>query len=129
MDEMPVTIVGNLPEAISALKIAASQETPVTLRSPPFASASLGAAGFLAIVKAAREAVPGVPSEAILDCGDAPGHALGALRLGAEAVSITAPDDVLAKLAEIAAQTGARIYQTSPSGELHAILPANSPAF
>ena len=120
---MPDAIIASLDDAIAALK----QGGPVRLRSIPFASASLGASGFLSIVKAAREAVPGVPSEAVLDCGDAPGHALGALRLGAEAVCITAPDEVLAKLAEIAGK--ARIYRISSSGELHAILPANSPAF
>jgi hypothetical protein len=122
---MPDAIIASLDDAIAALK----QGGPIRLRSIPFASASLGAAGFLAIIKAAREAVPGVVSEAILDCGDAPGHALGALRLGAEAISLAAPDDVLAKLAEIAAQTRAKIYRTSSSGELRAILPANRPAF
>jgi len=122
---MREAVIASLDDAIAALR----QGGPVRLRSIPFSSTSLGAAGFLAIIKAARKAVPDVESEAVLDCGDAPGHALGALRLAADAVSLTAPDDVLAKLAEIAAQTGARIYRTSSSGELHAILPAKRPAF
>jgi len=91
-----------------------------------FASASLGAGAFLALIKAARAAVPGVAVEAVLDCGDAPGHALGALRLGAEAISLTAPDEVMQKIAEIAAQTGAKLYRASPDGQLHAMLPASS---
>lgn len=115
--------ISTLDDAIAALR----QGGPVRLRSQPFASASLGAAAFLAIIRAAQDAVsqdstPGIEAEAVLDCGDAPGHALGALRLGAKAVSIAAPDAVLAKLADIAAQGGARIYRND-SGTLHAILP------
>jgi len=118
---MRTIVVATLEDAIAALR----QGGPVRLCSAPFASASLGAAGFLAIITAARAAVPGVEAEAVLDCGDAPGHALGALRLGLKAVSLSAPPETLAKLADIAAQSGARIYQSSSSGPLRAIFPPN----
>lgn len=114
--------ISTLAEAVAAL----TEGGPVRLRSQPFASASLGAGAFLALIKAARAAMPGVKAEAVLDCGDAPGHALGALRLGAEAISLTASDEVMQKIAEIAAQTGAKLYRASPDGQLHAMLPASS---
>jgi hypothetical protein len=110
--------ISTLNDAVEALR----QGGPVRLRSLPFASTSLGAAGFQAIIAAARTAVPDVEAEAVLDCGDAPGHVLGALRMGLEAVSVAASDEILIRLADIAAQTGARIYRND-SGVLHAILP------
>ena len=73
------------------------------------AAAGMGVAYFLEMIAEARRAVPSVPSLAVLDCGDAPGLALGALRMGAEAVRLEAPPMVLAKVSDIAAQTGAKL--------------------
>ncbi len=82
----------------------------VTLLSAPGAAASAGPAWFAALVRAVREEFPALPLSAILDCGGAPGHALSALREGGiDAVRLTASEKVLAKVAAIALQSGARL--------------------
>ena len=49
----------------------------------------------------------------MLDCGDAPGLALEALRDGAEAVRLRGAPEVLAKVADIAEQYGAQLFPSS----------------
>ena len=109
---MPATravIVHNLAHARAALAAAAGLGVPVTLLSPPGAAASLGVGYFAAMVEAARRAVPGAAATAILDCGDAPGLALAALRHGIPAVRVQAPARARARIADIAAQSGAAL--------------------
>ena len=48
---------------------------------------------------------------AVFDCGDDPGLALGALRHGLKVIRIKAPAETRVKIADIAAQTGARLEQ------------------
>jgi len=117
-------IVHNLAHAIAALTAAAEADAPVTLLSPPEAAKSLGVGMFLAIIAAARAALPEAKSEAVLDCGDAPGLALGALRAGAEAVTLRASPETRAKVADIAGQTGARLIEPEEAFDL---LPAHDP--
>lgn len=94
--------------AEAALAAAAALARPVTLVSPPAAAGYLGAAYFQAMI---RQAAAGHPAAhtAVLDCGHAPGRALGALRQGVAAVVLRAEAQVLARIADIAAQRGARI--------------------
>ena len=51
---------------------------------------------------------------AILDCGDAPGHALDALRLGCPAVTLDPDVRAFAALAGIAAELGAALLAERP---------------
>ena len=82
-------------------------QTPLRFLSAAGAAAYLGAAGFRALL---GEEWP----HGILDCGDAPGHALDALRLGCPAV-ILAPDvPAFAALASIAARQGASLLAERP---------------
>ncbi|WP_146201810.1 hypothetical protein [Teichococcus aestuarii] len=76
---------------------------PLPLLSPPGAASWLGAPLFLALIRAGGAAPPGLepplepPPEPwpepwpVLDCGQAPGHALAALRAGVAAV-VLAPE-------------------------------------
>lgn len=86
------------------------------LWSPPEAAASLGIGYFTAMLAAARRQVPGVPAEAVLDCGDAPGLALAALDAGLPAVRLAAASETLRRLDDIAAQRGARVERRRPAG-------------
>ena len=112
-------IVHDLAHALAALSAAAELGVPVTLASAPGAAAYLGVGYFEAMVEAAREEVPDAAFDAMLDCGDAPGLALAALRQGIGAVRLRGPRKTLAKVAEIAAAHGARLNpETGPALDL-----------
>jgi len=63
-----------------------------------------------AIAEAAREN-PQARYTAVLDCGDEPGLALGAMRHGIKAVRISNGPEISDKLADIATQRGVTVYQ------------------
>ena len=86
---------------------------PVELRTPPGAAGYLGPALFKAMIDEARAEFPDADMTAVLDCGDAPGTALSALRLGVEAVAVEAPAPVLQRLRAIAHRTGGRVIGTA----------------
>lgn len=92
-----------------ARRVLAAADAPVILDSPAGAAGWQGVGWWLALVAALRAEFPAVPFEAVLDCGDAPGLALAALRAGARAVRLEADATVLAKVAAIAGQMGARV--------------------
>lgn len=74
----PAVVVRGLAEARAAL----APGRPVTLLSAPGAALHAGCGWWRALVLAAREAHPDVPCLDILDCADATGMALAALRIG-----------------------------------------------
>lgn len=102
-------IVHDLDHALAALQAASELDVPVTLRSAPGAADYLGSGAFKAIVDVACERWPDVPVTAVLDCADAAGHALGALRIGIGVIRFRGRRTVRRKLADIAAQQGARL--------------------
>jgi hypothetical protein len=104
-----IIVVHSRAHAIAALNAAATAERAVTLASAPGAGVYAGPGWFCGIVEAAREAVPGAQFSAILDCGDEPGAALAAMRAGVECIVFIGRADVGQRLAEIAAQHGARV--------------------
>lgn len=119
-------IVHHLGHAVAALGAAKALGVPVSLRSAPGAAAYLGAAVFRDMIAAAMIEVPGVEARAVLDCGDAPGHALNALRQGVAAVRLDAPPDVRARVGDIARQFGAVLDEdAAPALDL---LDADDPA-
>ncbi len=107
-------MIHSLSHAVTALEAAEEAGAPVTLLSPPGFAAYGGAGFFNAIVRRARAKVPAAKSEAVLDCGDTPGLALGALRAGAESVRFRGQASVRKKIADIAATHGARLLTARP---------------
>lgn len=105
----PAVLVRSLADARAALEAAAETGGVVRLESAPEAAAAGGPAWFAALVRAAAEEVPGARFEAVLDCGDAAGHAMAGLRAGLGIVRFTGRADVRRRLAGIAAKEGARI--------------------
>lgn len=74
------------------------------------APASRARRGSASWVEAARARQPQAIALAVVDCADAPGLALGALRDGAEAVRLSGVDDrALSAVTDIAEQLGARV--------------------
>lgn len=104
-------IIHSLEHATAALAAAAEFDCPVTLLSAPGAAAYLGATVFRDLIAAAAVAHPKARYRAVLDCGDDPGLALGALRHGITGVRISNGQEIRDKLADIAGQRGAFVYQ------------------
>jgi hypothetical protein len=107
----PAIIVHGLDHALAALAAARQRNLAVRLCSAPGAAGYLGAGYFRRLAEQAAEAFPGVPFEAVLDCGADPGLALNAFRHGIEMVRIDVPDALRARIADIAGQYGARLAE------------------
>ena len=105
----PIIIVHTLEHARAALSAAADLDSPAVLRSAPGAASYLGAALFRDMVAEAAAEYPTATFTAVLDCDDQPGLALNALRRGIKAVRVDVAPDVAARIADIAAQTGATL--------------------
>ncbi|MDN3564001.1 hypothetical protein ACFQY5_01645 [Paeniroseomonas aquatica] len=108
----PAVVVHGLAEARAALALAGP--AGVVLLSAPGAAGSLGPGWFQAIVAAARAAHPAVPCRAVLDCADAPGHALAAFRAGIATVVLDPACPAFAAVAGAAAACGARVWPARP---------------
>jgi hypothetical protein len=82
MELYPATVAHGLADAVAALEQAAAEGRGATLLSAPGAALYAGCGWWLALVTAARARHPKVPCTDILDCADATGQALAALRIG-----------------------------------------------
>ena len=102
-------IVHSLAEARTAVAAAAELGVPVTLASAPEAAGYLGALWFRELVRMASEERPEARVDAILDCGDQPGHVMSALRQGLKRVRFTGTKTTAAMLGDLASQYDAEI--------------------
>lgn len=107
--------IHSLAEAHTACAAAAELKVPLLLVSAPGAAAYAGAGWFRAIADRAAALHPEVTSMAVLDCADRPGDVLGALSAGLATLLFTGRADVAARLADIAAQSGARLLTDLPA--------------
>lgn len=129
MSDAPSTprIVIHAPEhADAALAAAAEAGRPVILQSPPACALVQGAAWFRTLTEAALARRPDAEALPVLDCGDAPGLALAALRDGAPAVRLSGHPDAREAVADIAMQMGAR-FDTAPLSPRHDLLDSPDP--
>ena len=102
-------IVHSLAHARAAVRAAAVHGVAVTLLSGPGAAGYAGPEWFRELIAAATAEHPAAQVTAVLDCGAAPGHALAALRAGLKAIRVEADPAVGKRIAELAAQHGARV--------------------
>ncbi len=107
----PTIIIHNLEHAVAAARGAAASGIALRAESAPGAAAFAGAGWFGALIEAAEAAAPGAEVLWVLDCGAAPGLALGAVRAGIPALRLSAPKAVRSKVAEIAAAAGCRLIE------------------
>lgn len=105
----PTIIIHNLDHALGAMAAAIEAQAAIRLMSAPGAAAHGGAAWFGALADQARDAHPQAEVEMVLDCGNEPGLALGAIRTGIQAIRIKAPAKVREKIAAIASASGSRL--------------------
>ena len=108
MEGRPI-IVHSLAEARAAVAVAAELGVPVTLASAPEAAGYLGALWFRELVRMASEERPEAQVDALLDCGDQPGHVMSALRQGLKRVRFTGAKSTAATLGSLARQYDAEI--------------------
>lgn len=108
----PAVVVRGLADAALVLRLAGTR--PVLLLSPPEAAALLGPAWWVAMVAAARAEVPAAAARSVLECGAAAGTAQEALAAGADGIVFTGPAAQAARLASIAARTGALLLRARP---------------
>lgn len=106
----PAVIVHGLADARGALGL----RRPVTLLSAQGAVLFLGAAYWQAMIRQARAEHPDVMMADILDCADASGAALGALRLGLRRIVLWREALARNVVLDIAATCGATVLDDSP---------------
>ncbi len=105
-------IVNGLDDAITVLR--AARGAPVTLLSAPGAALFAGCLWWRAVVRQAREAVPGSDAVDVLDCADAGGLAVSALRMGQRAIVLLPAAPGHAAVVAIAADCGAMVLAAAP---------------
>ncbi len=104
-------IVHGIDGARLALTASAERGDKVVLLSAEGAALYAGPAWFRELRILLEAEFPEVIADAILDCGNAPGAALAALRCGVKTISLDATPAVLAKISAIADQHGARLVE------------------
>jgi hypothetical protein len=122
----PAVIVHGLDGALAAVR-AADPARGLVLLSAPGAGLYAGAGWFAALARKATAARPGLGVLAVLDCADAPGAALAALRAGLPAIVFTGTDAMAATLAGIAETRAARVLRAAPPALDLAVLRAGDP--
>ncbi|WP_376094793.1 hypothetical protein ACE7GA_01825 [Roseomonas sp. CCTCC AB2023176] len=110
--DAPAVVFASAYEAVAALDAAGPRG--VVLVSPSDAAAFPGARVMAAMVAEARQAHPGVPHLAVLDCGVAPGLALDALRRGWRCLVLDPSCPAYATVEAAAAEVGAGLLPARP---------------
>ncbi len=109
--EPSAVIIHGWAEAHAAL---AAARGPLTLVSAPGAGSYAGAAWFVRLAALGEAAFPQVAQRWVLDCADAPGHALAAMRAGVRSIVFTGAPDMRERLARAAAARGAALLDAAP---------------
>ena len=112
----PAVIVHDTAEMAAVLRVAAEAggTAGVLLLSVPGGVVWPGPAIFRAMVRAAAARCPGVAHEAVLDCADLPGAALGALRGGWRQIVLRPESPGFSAVLAAAAEVGARVRTVPP---------------
>ncbi len=99
-------MVHSLAHARAAASAATDAGRAITIASAPGAGAYAGGAWFAEVIAQARTAYPDAQFDAILDCADAAGWTLAAIRAGVvDAVRVSTRPALVRKLRAIAGKT------------------------
>lgn len=111
----PAVVVHSLADA----RIALAPGLPVTLLSGEGAALFAGCGWWQALTAAARREFPQVPIDDFLDCADAPGQALAALRIGLQHLILAADAPGRDRVgAIVAAEGGVLLAERPPALDL-----------
>ncbi len=105
MDRLPAVIVHSLDD----VKRVMTPRLPVLLLSGPGAALFGGCLWWLELLRTAEFSGP-----SLFDCGDAPGRAVEAVRLGVPGVILTCEPALFAAVGELAAIRGAVVAAARP---------------
>lgn len=111
----PAVVAHTPRQARAALEAAGPRG--VVLLSAPGAAGNMGVGWFLALVAQAKDALGPAAAPlhwAVLDCGDAPGFALSALRAGARGLVLDPAVPAFPMVAAAAAEVGAALWAGRP---------------
>ena len=108
--QYPAVVIHGLADARAALAIG----RPVTLLSAPGAALFAGCGWWRAVVQRACSEHAAVPVEDILDCADASGLALGALRIGQRLIVLSPHAPGFPSVTAIAASLGGEVLTSRP---------------
>lgn len=100
--------------AEAAVQAHAADKRPLWLLTPPGAAGQGGPAYYREIVARAAAGRPGVEVEGVLDCGDDAALAHFALGMGWRHIVLRGPTGMRARIAAIAAETGAEVHAQAP---------------
>jgi hypothetical protein len=106
MDTPPAVIVHSLTD----VKLAIAPGLPVLLLSAPSAALYGGCLWWQSLLQAAAFTGP-----SLLDCGDAPGRAMEAIRLGVPGVILGCEPAIYQAVAALAAVTGIKVAAMRPA--------------
>ena len=106
----PAVIVHGVADARAAL----AGGRPVTLLSARGAALYAGCLWWRELVAAARAACPATPAQDVLDCADAPGAAMAALRAGQRLLVLDAACPAFAAVLGAAGTLGAVVLARAP---------------
>lgn len=106
----PAVTVHGLTDALAAL----GEGRPVTLLSAHGAALAGGCLWWRALIVRACADFPDTPCADILDCADAPGHAMAALRAGQRLLILAPACPAFAAVAGAAASLGATVLPARP---------------
>jgi hypothetical protein len=112
MAARPAVIVNGLADAVAVLR--AARGAPVMLLSAPGAALFAGCLWWREVVRQAREAVPDSDAADLLDCADAAGIALSALRVGQKAIVLAEDAPGRAAVVAVARRMGASVLADAP---------------
>jgi hypothetical protein len=107
----PAVIVHGLADACAAL----APGLPLTLLSARGAALYAGCGWWQALIAAARARFPEAGGEDFLDCADAPGRALEALRIGLKGIVLDPLCPAFPEIGRAAAAAGARLLGAAPA--------------
>jgi hypothetical protein len=106
----PAVVVHGLSDAVAALR----PGLPVTLLSAPGAALYAGALWWREVIAGARAACPAAAARDILDCADAPGRAMAALRAGQRLLVLDPHCPAFTAVCGAAASLGAVVLAQRP---------------
>ena len=109
-DQYPAVVVHSLADA----RVALAHGRPVTLLSGEAAALYAGCGWWRALTEAARAEFPLVPIADLLDCADASGQALAALRIGLRHLILTPDAPGRPRVAKIVATLGGTLLAERP---------------
>ncbi len=106
----PAVVIHGLRDARAALAVG----QPITLLSAAGAALYAGCGWWRALIEQAHAEYPAVPIDNILDCADAPGLALSALRIGQRRIVLYPASSGWTSVALIATSLGSEVLTSRP---------------